>query len=157
MRDEFLTDAVSVLRLDGSAVPVSITGTTVEQVAASILIPAGLLGPNSAINLYHSYTLTNNGNGKSPRLYANGNLLWSHGMASLAWGNFLHRLDFRGSLQSQIMHPVGTSIGFGQASTGGFQAFAYDLSGPVLIEFRVLLSNAADVFTLERWCVTIEP
>jgi hypothetical protein len=72
MRDEHLTDGISSLVLAMSAVPVLITGSVAQEPLARIRIPAGLMGPGSAIRQEYMWSATNSANNKLFRVQVGG-------------------------------------------------------------------------------------
>ena len=58
--------------LASSGTPASVTGTTTETQLAAVAVPAGLLGSNGMLRVSTLWTMTNNGNAKTPRVRFSG-------------------------------------------------------------------------------------
>jgi hypothetical protein len=152
MRDEHLPDAVSSLLLSQSGYPVSLTGSVVLTPLVAITIPA--LGPNSAIRVTYLISATNNANNKTFHVTFGGTSFHFPTLASFATSRGQVTINNRGSNQSQVAMPAGTSTVFGQSTVAPVTG-TVDTSRPQTLQLQAQLGNAGDVLTLESWSVEL--
>jgi hypothetical protein len=135
-----------------SAVATQVTGTTAEQTAATISLPA--LGPNSVVVIKTWHSCTNNANAKNIIARIGGTSIGSYNVPSAVSDSIERRLANRGATNSQLVTPATLSSSYG-SSTSGFLTTAIDTSVPTTLTLIIQLSNGADTMTLEAYEVTV--
>jgi len=155
MRDMYNPSA-SVVLLAQSAVPVLLTGTTVETLMAEILIPGGVMGPHGSLEIWTIWSCTNNANSKTPRLRWSGPAggeMFNTVLASVSSLNLMSSLTNRGSESSQVQgHRALTSFA---SSSGGLFTWTVDTRVDQTIALSGELANAGDSLTLERYSIKL--
>ncbi len=95
----------SVQVLAQSGVAASWTGTTDEVALATVNVPGGLLGLNSAIRVKVVFTTTNSANNKTLRVRYGGILMGGQTVTTVASSNFEWVIRARGVRNSQVSFP----------------------------------------------------
>lgn len=136
-----------------SYAPVSAPSDTNENVLATITVPAGALGANTAVRLMLLWTLTNNANGKTIRVRmsgSSGTQFSSIPVASLA-NTVVHVLIAnRAATNSQVSVTEYLNAG-GTAGSLTPTTGSVDVSGAVTIVVTAQKSTAGDTMTLEGY------
>ena len=89
---------------------------TNENVAFSLVIPAGLMGPNDTLRVHYKATMTNNANAKTFIVKLGGTTFSSAPLPSVASTMPTVTISNRGSVASQIGSVNGTDRTFGTTS-----------------------------------------
>lgn len=136
-----------------SGVPVSVTGTTNEATLATIVVPAGALGPNGAVRVNTAWSNTNNANTKTVNTKFGNVTVVSSALTTTGSYRDQRHIQNRNSLSSQVFM-AGSFGGFGSSGfvigTG-----AVDTSKAQSIVLSAQLANGADTVTLEGYSVEI--
>jgi len=154
MRDEHLVDGISSLLLDQSASPIALTGTTAETLLRAVRVPGGLLGQQGMLTITSLWSLTNNANAKTPRLYYGGTAFRGVSFPSSASALDRTHIWARGE-QAQISFPATTGVVYGFGTSLSPTVGAVDSRVDQTLEFRAQLANAGDVITLEAYSIVV--
>lgn len=139
-----------------SAVAVSHTGNTSDTALATISIPAGLMGANGIIRVTHLWSVTNNANNKTPRVWLNGlsgTAFLSTNLASVQTWQGETIIRNRNSQSSQVGHNAG-AFPF-SSTTGAIATATIDTSVAVDLVLSGILANSADTITLQGYTVEL--
>lgn len=137
--------------VDGSVIPVSLTGTTLETELARFKVGREV-GAGSMIRLSYTWSLTNNANAKQMRVRLNS-------LAGQVFGG-VNMLNYGGYNQVGQWWVTETGFkGFQAPQVGGGSAgilsIPADLSAPQDLVITGHLASAADTMTLEAWMISI--
>lgn len=137
-----------------SAVPSSVTGTTVATSLASIPIPAGTLGKNGSLRVRLRWTVTNSANPKTLTSKIGGVSVLSFSTTTTT--SWLDEFDItnRNSMTSQLGRPAASNAVFGTSSIVN-STFSIDFSQAQSLNITGTLANAAESITLEMYRVEI--
>lgn len=142
--------------LAASAVGVSHTGDTSEQVLATITMPGGAMGPNGALRITSIFGHTGSANSKTLR-FRLGGVSGAEVMtltATTTSGVMTQRLvQNRNSQALQVGGPALASNAFGLA--GAPMTAAVDMSTDQTIVISGQLANASETITLESYLVEV--
>lgn len=134
-----------------SSVAAAHTGDTTETTLASVVIPAGAMGPNGRVRITSLWSATNSANNKTMRHKFGGTNYFAQNMTTqLSWRH-----------QSEIgnRNAANSQVGNGNNSVGsGGQVpntSALDTTASVTVLLTGQLANAADTVTLESYCVEV--
>lgn len=140
-----------------SAVAVPNTGSTTENVLATIPIPAGAMGPNGLLRIRSLWSMTNSANSKTPRARLNGvsgTAYMAVVLTSVATWTSEITIANRNSASSQVGNAAATSAvygGTGVAVTTG----SIDTASAVDLVLTGQLANAGETITLESYVVEV--
>ena len=130
-----------------SSVAAAHTGNTAETTLASVVIPAGAMGPNGRVRITSLWSATNNANNKTMRHKFGGTNYSAQNMTThLGWRHETE-IGNRGAANTQIGN---TSNVFG-SQAGVPNTSAVDTASPATVLITGQLANAADVITLESY------
>lgn len=138
-----------------SAVAVSHTGTTSEATLATIPVPAGLMGANGQMVIESLWSVTNNGNNKTPRIRLAGANLHGPSFTSVGSVHDRVRIANRNNTATQVLNANSSAV-YGQATSSVFTA-AVNTAASFDITLSAQLANAADAMTLESYLITVFP
>lgn len=144
------------LTLGQSGAAASVTGTASETVLATITIPANSLGPNGAIRVRTSWSVTNSGNGKTLRVKLGG----IGGTAFLATYNTtitsysdVRVITNRNATNSQIgSAPINSQFA---GSASALPTSAVDTTASTTLVITGELANTGETITLESYTVEV--
>lgn len=142
-----------------SGVPVIRTGDTTEQIMATFMLPAGMLGPNGALRLTTHWTNTPSASYKQMRLFANGSVLWAtdtNGNSTTQQSLFMYHLRNQNNQASQIVTPSYSASLYNTLSTAKASA-ALDTSKDIVFTLRGLTSAAGEFLQLEGFTAEVLP
>lgn len=143
-----------VLASSGVAVP--LTGTTVETVLASVLIPGGLLGPNGCFRLVSLWSVTNSVNNKTCRHKFGAITCATHISTTVSQIRMSNFGMNRGNEASQVF-PAG-SASFSDTTTAAVVATsAVDTTVDQTVYLSGALSLSTEMITLEAWMLEVMP
>ena len=143
--------------LASSAVPVSITGTTAETALATIVVPAGALGPNGMMRVKAIYSYTNSANSKTLRARLGTTMVGGLLAQAAVTTTVASVLDFIvGNRNSQSSQIAGMGTGGFVASTTATSTPTVDTSVETNIYLIGALANAGETITLEAYFVDIK-
>lgn len=151
--------SVLVLAQSG-ALGAIVTGTTAETVVQTITVPGGLLGPNGALRLSLSFSMTASANIKTLRAKYGGpsglDLLAGRQIstATTVTVNMQRMMQNRGATNAQVA-PSGWSD-FGVNTTGN-NTGAIDSTQEQQLQISVQLASAADSIRLEAYALEALP
>lgn len=151
--------AVKTLILGGSGTAsAALTGSTDETIQATVTIPAGTIGANSAVKMTALWSMTNNANNKTLRIRLGGiagTELFSLAVASSAsYG--VEKLFFNRATQaSQVLTGVAIPRNQGNNSSTATLTATVDTSAAQDLVFTAQLANGADSATLEFYLVEL--
>lgn len=131
----------------------SVTGTLVETTLASVVLKAGMVGPNDYIEAFTSWSYTNVARNKTLSLK-----IGSSSYLAMVTSNTLTlvrhvEIHMRGALNSQVTYPT-TVASDNSTSTTAIATFTEDLSVDKTLALTGTLSNTADTINLEA-CMVI--
>lgn len=140
-----------------SAVPASVTGTVAETTLATIMIPAGAMGPSGSLRIRPKVSFSASGTSKIVRVRLGGALV-----ALTDWGSIntavtiaaLYDVHNRGAMNSQIGVSSFTT-GVVGATANGFNLSAIDMTVAQSLTITGQLAAGADTLTLEAYTVEI--
>jgi hypothetical protein len=151
--------------LAATAVPQSLTGTLVETVLASIIVPAGIMQANGRLNIHSLFNVSNNANVKELFIRLggtgiNGAIMMHQYIATATtkgWYGY-SKISNRGAMNSQIGDPeYGNGGGqFGEFGNGYYTG-AVDMSQQQTLFITGKLGNVADTITLQSYEVELIP
>lgn len=152
---ELSVDAAKVSTLPtvlyDSAVPVSLTGTTIKTALASIVVPAGCMGENSTLRITPVWAYTNSANNKSFGVEIGaampGVVVYARTRTTSQSECPLIELQNRGSVSSQISKYSQTGS-FSTNQSSANEVFAIDFSQQQTVFVYATLANASDTVTL---------
>lgn len=142
-----------------SAVPASVTGTTVQTVLATISIPANTLGINGALRITEIWSVTNNANTKAlfNAIGGVGTLPPNISLTTSGIYTIQYSVMNRGALNSQVFPKVTSS-----ASGASYQASAttvgtsgIDFSAAQVLTMSAQLGVSTDAVTLEGYTIEV--
>lgn len=136
-----------------SAVPISLTGSTLATPLAEIQVPGGLMGLNGGVRVTVYWSMTNNANTKRLLIRWGGirREVFNLNIASWAAASAMVEISNRGATGSQIANAGGTAESFGQLP--GFVTASENTEVDQPIQFVGQLSNVGDTLTIERYTV----
>lgn len=146
--------------LGASAVAVPHTGTLTETALATIVVPAGAMGPNGILRVTTISTVNTNANNKTLRIRFGGSSA-ATGTQFMSVANTTgishmnqRLIHNRNSQSVQIGAASGVTNGFA-ASTAAAIAGAIDTSVAVNLMITGILADVADTITLESHLVEL--
>lgn len=144
----------------GSIQPSGITagayaGLTGEQVLASILLPAGSMGPNGSTRFDVHFTYANSANNKTVYIRANGTSLAQTTLTTTAWIKKATRWVNRGAQNVNMSTLFGAPEG--GLTSGGLNYTTIDTSQNVTFTLTANLANAADYAMVEAYLIEVIP
>lgn len=144
----------SVGALAQSAVPASVTGTTIETVLATIVIPAGSVGSNGSIRILSLWSYTNSANNKVLKGVVGGTAFMS--VTSTSTGSLQQEtmLRNRGEQNSQVAFSPFFAGGIGVTANAVLSS-AVNFSVAQTMTLTGTLSNTSETITLEGYTVEI--
>jgi hypothetical protein len=134
-----------------SSVAVPHTGDTIETTLASVVIPAGAMGPNGRVRITSLWSGTNSGNNKTSRHKFGGTNYWAQNFTSSASWRLQTELSNRNATNSQVGNASSAFGGGGSAAPTS----AVDTTAAVTILLTGQLANAGEAITLESYCVEL--
>lgn len=137
--------------LASSAVAVSCSSTAVDEILASFVIPAGVLGVNSIIQVEPLWTFASSANNKITKVKIAATTIYTATRTTSVKESPLVVLANRNSLNSQIQ-PYDS--GYVTAGSGTPATYTLDLSGPVAVQITGQRANSGDALTLEYFRCT---
>ncbi len=142
-----------------SAVAVSVSAVTTEEVLATITIPAGAMGANGYVDIYTSFSANNNANQKQMRIRVGGtggNNYLNSNLASLVNNSRFTRVMNINSVSSQkALTQDGNANGFGSAGGAAATSTVTTSSAWDLVISGQKVASAADTLTLDSYTVLI--
>lgn len=146
--------------LGASAVAVSGGADTNENILATITIPAGAMGLNGILRVWHSWTVTNSANNKILRVRLGGiggTQMASATLTTSATAVCLTHIANRGAANSQISPPNASStfLGLVAASTSALQTASIDTSAATTLVLTGAKASAGETLTLESYLVEL--
>lgn len=134
-----------------SSVAASHTGNTSETTLASVVIPAGAMGPNGRVRITSLWSGTNSANAKTMR--------HKFGGVNYFAQNLTTQNGWRHENEIGNRNVANTQIGNGNNAFGSMSvapnSSAVDTSSDVTIQFTGQLANAAETVTLESYLVEL--
>lgn len=134
-----------------SSVAAAHTGNTTETTLASVVIPAGAMGPNGRVRITSLWSATNSANNKTMRHKFGGTNYSAQNMAAQQGWRHESEIGNRGAAASQVGN---TSNVFGSLA-GAPITSAADTTSAVTVLVTGQLANAADTITLESYRVEV--
>lgn len=132
--------------LASSAIAVSCASTAADEVLASFSIAAGVMGPNSILQIEPLWTYTNSANNKIVKVKVGGSTIYTATRTTTVKEGPLIVLANRNSLASQIQPYDNTYI---TAGSGAPATYTIDFSAAVDVEITGQRANGADTLKLE--------
>lgn len=143
------------LTLAQSAVAAAVTGTLVETVLASIVVPAGMMGPNGSLIVTATWSHSNNANTRRLIVNFGGTPFQSIPITVTSSTESSRIIRNRGAVNSQVS--IGTSgIGFQSSGTGKVTA-AVNTAVNQTLTLSAQLFDIAETITLEGYTVEVIP
>lgn len=142
--------------LGSSAVAVSGAADTAENILATVTIPAGAMGLNGILRIYHNWTYTNSANNKTPRVRLGGiggTVYASDVFTTTATWNDFRVIQNRGAANSQVGSK--SSSGIFASSTAAAITSAIDTSAATTLVFTAQKATGAETMTLEQYMVEL--
>lgn len=136
-----------------SAVPASVTGTTVETVLASIVVPGGIMGQNGILRITAFWSYPNSANNKSCRIKLGGVQLNSVGNTTSVSLQTMVLIRNRGAANSQICI-AGSGVG---SSAIAPAVGAVDTTVDQVLAITGTLALDTETITLEGYTVEVLP
>ncbi|WP_213768996.1 hypothetical protein [Caballeronia sp. dw_19] len=143
----------SVGVLAQSYAPIRMSGTTVETVLATVIVPGGAMGPNGSVRVTSLWSFNNTANAKSLFIRLAGNQLRTAPGTNFASRSDVFSVQNRGTLASQVS-PSSASGPYG-TSSGLVTTLSLDTSIDQPITFAGLLTVASEWMTLEGYTVEL--
>lgn len=147
--------------LSKSAVAVSGASDLLENVLATITIPAGAMGSNGVLRGVYMVSCTNNANVKTVRLRLGGiggTIFKTDNLASAPEGTFYFQLANRGASNSQVGMGTGNPSAGGWGTNGAaLVTGAIDTSAATTIVITGQKATAGDTLTLDSHLVEMIP
>ena len=136
------------------------TGYVGEEIATSVLIPAGLMSANGQLEILHLTSHTNSANTKRLRVRHNDTLVAATGgsyySASFTTSNSSQSFTYiknDNSLTAQFGHSAGTTAGFGSSGVAGTSGTINTANDSYVI-FNVELTNSSEFVAVEAFWIT---
>lgn len=142
----------TVRLVEQSAVPVNVTGTTVETTVANLVIPGNSIAAHGSLRVTLLMSTPNNVNNKTIKVRLGGALINSIVSTNATTLNWEIALANRGSSNSQVMQASTTTFGL---STGVVAVTAIDTSKDQPLLITCQLAVGSDNCQLERYSVEI--
>lgn len=142
--------------IGASAVAVSITGTLVETTLATVIVPAGILGPNGRLRVSSVWSVTPSVNSKTWQVKYGGVAISGRGETSAGVNGFSDQklMSNRNSQSSQVAVRASTTGPFGQLiTTPAITTLSIDASAAQNLTFTGTLANTGETITLEDYLV----
>lgn len=134
-----------------SSLSVSHTGNTAETTLASVVIPAGAMGPNGRVRITSLWSGTNSANAKTMRHKFGGVNYFAQNMTTQLGWRHENEIGNRNAANSQVGN---TSNVFGSLS-GAPITSAIDTAAAVIVLITGQLANAGETVTLESYRVEV--
>ncbi len=136
--------------MSSSAAAVSCAATGIDEILASFTIPAGILGPNSTLQIEPLWTFASSANNKILKVKIGSSTVYSATRPTSVKEAPLIVLANRNSLVSQIQ-PYDNNYVISGASVPA--TYAVDFSVNVTVQITGQRANAGDSLTLEYYRV----
>jgi hypothetical protein len=149
-----LSRAPSVIIAGQSAVASSVTGTLVETTLATIVIPAGTIGPNGQVEIICGWSYPNSANAKTLQVKFGGTAYSYLVLATSAGFRSFTCLANRNNAASQV--GISAANGFGTSSAAPVTS-SVNTNGDVTILLTAQLANTGETITLEHYIVKVTP
>jgi hypothetical protein len=146
---EYSTIELPVEVLSSYAVAVSCVSTGTDETLASFVIPAGILGPNSILQITPLWTFPSTGNNKTIKVKVGGITIYSATRTTSTKEAPLVVLANRNSLTSQI---VPYDSNYFTAGSSSVLTTSIDMSNAVTVELVAQRANASETLSLEYYC-----
>lgn len=143
--------------LGQSSVAVSCTASTSEEVLASVVVPAGAMGPNGRLFISTLWTVTSSANNKNLRTRfggISGTIYGSVTATTVACAIDQRIIANRNSESSQVGSPNGTVGGLGATPTA-VSTSTVDTSLATTVDITGQKASAGETLTLESYCVEV--
>lgn len=137
--------------LSSSAVATSCASVALDEILASFTIPAGILGPNSVLQIEPLWTFANSANNKILKVRIGGSTVYNAARTASTKEAPLIVLANRNSLASQIAPYDNTYV---TAASGAPATYTINFSVNNTVEITGQRQSAADSLTLEYFRVT---
>lgn len=138
-----------------SAVAVPHTGDTTETVLATVVIPAGAMGPNGQVEIETLWSMPNNANNKTVKIKFGATAVQTIVLTTVLSAQYRARVSNRGATNSQVAASTAIS-GLGSIAAAAITP-AIDTTAAVAITILGTVANAADTITLESYIVKLFP
>lgn len=132
--------------LASSAIAVSCASTAVDEVLATFSIAAGVMGPNSILQIEPLWTFTSSANNKIVKVKVGGSTVYTATRTTSVKEGPLIVLANRNSLASQIQPYDNTYI---TAGSGAPATYTINFAVAVDVEITGQRANSGDTLTLE--------
>lgn len=142
-----------------SAVPVSVSATTAEEVLATITIPAGAMGLHGVLRVHMLWSYTNSGNNKTLKMYfggASGTTYLSVVPTTTASFATIKTIRNRGAADSQVGESDAAANSF-TATTDALTTSAVDTTAATTIVITGQKASSGETLTLEAYTVELLP
>lgn len=136
--------------LSSSAVVVSCATTAADEILASLIIPTGIIGVNSILQIEPLWTFTNSANNKILKVKIAGVTVYSATRTTSAKEAPLVVLANRNSLASQIQPYDNTYL---TAGSGSPATYTIDFANSVTVDITGQRANSGDTLKLEYYRV----
>lgn len=147
----------SAIVLGGSSVAATLTGSTSETPLATVTIPAGAMGTNGILRIFHMWSMP--GGGANDKIYRirlggiSGTIFASSFVTTnLSFSGFIH-IGNRGAANSQIGKPQ-FEWSFGESSSA-LMTGSVDTSAAQDLVLSGQLESGADTMYLEHYLVEL--
>lgn len=137
-----------------SSVPVSGAADTNENTLATVVIPAGAMGPNGRVRIKTLWSFTNSGNNKILRAKFGGTVYMQTIMTTNVTLIDVRELGNRNNAASQVGSPNGTTGGLG-ATSGAVSTSSIDTAAAVDVTLTAQKASAGETITLESYTVEL--
>lgn len=144
------------LVLGASAAAVSCPADTSEDLLATVTIPAGIMGLNGILRIYHLWSFTSSANNKTPRVRLGGiggTVYGSDVFTTSATWQDMRWIANRGAANSQIGGK--SSAGILTFSTSSNITSSVDTSAATTLVFTGQKASAGETLTLEQYLVEL--
>lgn len=139
--------------LKQSGVAVASTNVTTEETAATITIPAGLMGAGGSIRVSVLATVTNGVSNKTIRIKFGGTAMSTLTVTTVATVRMVTDIQNRGLTNSQVSMPTG-AIG---TSASAVVTAAIDTTAAVSLTITTQKATGTDTCTIEGYIVEVFP
>lgn len=136
--------------LSSSALAASCVSVAFDEILASFTIPAGILGPNSILQIEPLWTFTNSANNKITKVKVGSSTVYSATRTTSVKEGPLVVLANRNSLASQIQPYDNAYV---TAGSGTPATYTIDFSVAVTVQITGQRANSGDALTLEYYRV----
>lgn len=143
------------------AVGTNFTGSTTKTTLASVALPAGLIGPNTSIEIECSFGFSSSANGKTVDVAlgptsSSTSTIWSRTRSTVGQVAEAPKITVsnRGVLNSQVV-PYGANSSYGSGLTLAPSTMSVDFSVDQVLWFFGTTANAADTIRLDSATVKL--